>query len=418
MPRVVCTIFIVLLPAVCFSSAFVFPDLIQKQTQFENTSVKNDPVKNIKMDSLWDRIFGKKTPTPIPTPRPIPTPTPVPSSQFRKHELLINIDQQSELAYTWIVSKGNINFSVKPAGILKVEKKRDRTVLKITGIQNGEADILMKDSAGNLIDTCHVAVKMDSPNLFSDHELAVITGEKISLSYRWSSSLEDVQFTVKPVGIIKAVKKRDSTTLEITALNPGNAEVLMKDAEGNILDSCKVTVKPKPTSTPLPVYSVYFANHSLSVNKGAKVTLGNYWSRSMDDIQFSVRPPGTIKVVKKRNSLTLEVTGLYLGTAEILMKDKYGNILDTCSVTVRTAPASTSVPARVPTRVPTRVSTATPYRITWKCEDSTSFDNNAYNDNKCTSSLGEVRFVSDSEAIKLDPGYIPGKKGHPYYNSK
>ena len=56
--------------------------------------------------------------------------------------------------------------------------------------------------------------------------------------------------------------------------------------------------------------------------------------------------------------------------------------------------------------------------ITWKCIDSTSFDGNAYNDNKCTSSAGEVRYVSDSQAISLDPSYRPSKSGDPYYNNK
>lgn len=56
--------------------------------------------------------------------------------------------------------------------------------------------------------------------------------------------------------------------------------------------------------------------------------------------------------------------------------------------------------------------------VTWKCSDATSYDGNAYNDNKCTSSAGETRYVSDSVAISLDPSYRPGKSGHPYYNSK
>ena len=56
--------------------------------------------------------------------------------------------------------------------------------------------------------------------------------------------------------------------------------------------------------------------------------------------------------------------------------------------------------------------------VTWKCVDATSYDGNAYNDNKCTSSKGEVRYVSDSQAIRLDPYYRPGKTGAYYYNNK
>ena len=68
------------------------------------------------------------------------------------------------------------------------------------------------------------------------------------------------------------------------------------------------------------------------------------------------------------------------------------------------------------------LSTPTPvpytYKVTWKCVDATSFDGIANNDNKCTSSTGQVKYVSDSEAKKLDPKYKPGKSGAWYYNNK
>ena len=53
----------------------------------------------------------------------------------------------------------------------------------------------------------------------------------------------------------------------------------------------------------------------------------------------------------------------------------------------------------------------------WHCVDHTSFDQNAYNDNYCSNAY-EARFVSDSEAVRLDPMYVPGQSGDPYYNSK
>ncbi len=56
--------------------------------------------------------------------------------------------------------------------------------------------------------------------------------------------------------------------------------------------------------------------------------------------------------------------------------------------------------------------------VTWHCVDATSYNKNAYDDNKCTSSNGVVRYVSDSQARALDPSYVPGTAGHPYYNSK
>ncbi len=56
-------------------------------------------------------------------------------------------------------------------------------------------------------------------------------------------------------------------------------------------------------------------------------------------------------------------------------------------------------------------------KIIWHCYDTTSYDKNAYNDNKCVNSTGETVFVPDSMAMDLDPDYLPSRKGHPYYNS-
>ena len=57
-------------------------------------------------------------------------------------------------------------------------------------------------------------------------------------------------------------------------------------------------------------------------------------------------------------------------------------------------------------------------KIVWHCVDATSYNKNPYDDNRCTSSTGEVRYVSDSQSRALDPSYSPGKAGHYYYNSK
>jgi len=57
-------------------------------------------------------------------------------------------------------------------------------------------------------------------------------------------------------------------------------------------------------------------------------------------------------------------------------------------------------------------------KIVWHCVDATSYNKNPYDDNKCTSSTGEVRFVSDSQSRALDSTYSPGQSGHPWYNSK
>lgn len=53
----------------------------------------------------------------------------------------------------------------------------------------------------------------------------------------------------------------------------------------------------------------------------------------------------------------------------------------------------------------------------WRCHDTTSYDQNPYNDNYCEYSDGTGKYVPDSEARALDPDYVPGKWGAPYYNN-
>ncbi len=55
-------------------------------------------------------------------------------------------------------------------------------------------------------------------------------------------------------------------------------------------------------------------------------------------------------------------------------------------------------------------------KIVWSCRDVTSYDRNSNNDNLCTSSTGERRYVGDCAAVALDPSYHPSQRGASYYN--
>lgn len=70
------------------------------------------------------------------------------------------------------------------------------------------------------------------------------------------------------------------------------------------------------------------------------------------------------------------------------------------------------------TKHPVAEITSVGTKIIWRCYDATSYDRNPYNDNRCVSSTGETRYVSDSQSRDLDPTYSPGQDGHWYYNSK
>ena len=55
-------------------------------------------------------------------------------------------------------------------------------------------------------------------------------------------------------------------------------------------------------------------------------------------------------------------------------------------------------------------------KIVWHCKDTTSYDGYSGNDNLCTSSTGEQRYVGDCAAVALDPSYHPSQRGAPRYN--
>ena len=78
-----------------------------------------------------------------------------------------------------------------------------------------------------------------------------------------------------------------------------------------------------------------------------------------------------------------------------------------------TQDASNTTPAESANSEPAQAVTSS----SWHCVDATSYDHNAYNDNKCTNG-SETRYVSDSQAVSLDPNYSPGKAGAAYYNNQ
>lgn len=53
---------------------------------------------------------------------------------------------------------------------------------------------------------------------------------------------------------------------------------------------------------------------------------------------------------------------------------------------------------------------------TWHCQDATSYDKDSSNDNLCISNKGKRKYVSDCEAVRLDPTYCPSQSGPSYYN--
>lgn len=55
-------------------------------------------------------------------------------------------------------------------------------------------------------------------------------------------------------------------------------------------------------------------------------------------------------------------------------------------------------------------------KVIWTCYDTTSFDRWASNDNYCVNSYGQGVYVTDCQAVRLDPSYCPGQSGAARYN--
>ena len=119
------------------------------------------------------------------------------------------------------------------------------------------------------------------------------------------------------------------------------------------------------------------------------------------------------------NTKTVEDTSLEYGKTVTRTEGSYGEKTYTYSVRYENdKEVSRELIKEEITKQPIDEVIAKGTKIVWHCVDVTSYNQNAYDDNLCTSSTGERRYTSDSQAIALDPSYSPGKSGAYYYNNK
>ena len=149
---------------------------------------------------------------------------------------------------------------------------------------------------------------------------------------------------------------------------------------------------------------------------------GNAKRESLVNTQLT--PKVETKTVTEKGTITYQSTvvedpNLEYGKTETRTKGSAGEITYTYSITYTDGKETArELVSKETTKQPVNEVIARGTKIMWHCVDTTSYDRNPYNDNKCTSSTGEVRYVSDSQSIALDPSYSPGKAGAYYYNNK
>lgn len=175
--------------------------------------------------------------------------------------------------------------------------------------------------------------------------------------------------------------------------------------------AANVIVIPTSTPVPTPIYIIY---NSKDVN-GAP-----FYSKPNNVQDFLIRSLG--------NETQIELIGemeSHNNYDWFPIRDDRGRegwiqaiyVSDTRHVNLKPSDINKSVPTKtmVPTRkpaatntpVPARKPTSAPFIKSWTCYDVTSIDYNWDNDNKCVSNTNEVRYVGDSEAMRLDPSYHP-----------
>ena len=116
---------------------------------------------------------------------------------------------------------------------------------------------------------------------------------------------------------------------------------------------------------------------------------------------------------------TIEDSTIEYGQSEVRTEGSYGEKTYTYDVTYKNGEEVSRKKVKEEiAKQPTDRIIAKGTKIVWRCVDATSYNKNPYDDNKCKSSTGEVRYVSDSQARALDSTYSPGQSGHPWYNSK
>ena len=154
----------------------------------------------------------------------------------------------------------------------------------------------------------------------------------------------------------------------------------------------------------------------------AYINLSNAHASNTNSSETQQKNNKTEKTIAISSSIkydTVEINDdtLEYGKTEVKNPGSYGERKSTFKVTyIDNKEISRDLIKEETTKQPENRVIAHGTKVLWHCVDATSYDKNPYNDNKCTSSTGEVRYVPDSTSRALDPSYTPGTKGNPYYN--
>ncbi len=157
-----------------------------------------------------------------------------------------------------------------------------------------------------------------------------------------------------------------------------------------------------------------FSNVVMGISNGP-VNLNNPTDSQQDENERIVTE--TRKEIFAFETKTVDDDTVEYGKTVVKTKGEYGEKTYTYSVTYKgKTRISQDLVKEDITKQPVTEIIARGTKVVWHCVDATSYDRNPNNDNFCTNSIGEQRYVADCEAVALDPDYHPSQRGAPRYN--
>ena len=246
---------------------------------------------------------------------------------------------------------------------------------KVTAKKSGTANITVKTSNGKTA-TCKVTVKFAPTSVkVNPASLTLGKGETYTISestnsgsYAWGFSWSSSNTSVA------TVKKGTANKATITAKGVGTSTITIKTYNGKTA-TCKVTVKPAPTS--IKSYPA-----SVTIGKGESYTLAAGTNSGSWSTNFIWSSSNTnVATVTGTTANKAKITAKGTGTAIITIKTFNGKTT-TCKVTVK--PAPTSVKANVSSLTLGKGETSTISAITSSGSWSTNFTWSSSNTNVAT----------------------------------
>ena len=325
--------------------------------------------------SGWANITVKtsngKTATCKVTVKPAPTSVKVnPASlTLGKGETYTISESTNSGSYAWGFSWSSSNTSVATV------KKGTANKATVTAKGVGTATITIKTYNGKTA-TCKVTVK-PAPTSIKSYPASVTIGkgESYTLAAGTNSGSWSTNFTWSSGNTnVATVTGTAANKAKITAKGTGTAIITIKTFNGKTT-TCKVTVKPAPTSVKANV-------SSLTLGKGETSTISAITSNGSWSTNFTWSSNNTnIATVTGITANKAKITAKNTGTATITIKTFNGKTT-TCKVTVK--PAPTSVKANVSSLTLGKGETSTISAITSSGSWSTNFTWSSSNTNVAT----------------------------------